>query len=90
MPQGRRDKGYSHWNPAHPEHKFETAIGVPRLIDSRRKAAKCIQQWAACPNRRHWSRQNQWTGEYENDVDTKPDGRSSTDLEIVEVDLTLI
>ena len=85
MPQAKRDKGYSHWNPSHPEHKFLAATGVPRLIDTRRRAARCISMWAANPNGKRWNRQNQWTGEYEDDIDFKPDDRKKDDLEVVEV-----
>ncbi len=87
MPQALRNKGYSHWNPSHPEHKFESATGVPRLIDTRRRAARCISMWASAPNAKRTSYQ-QYDGEWDDDVDIKQDGRTREDLEIVEVDLT--
>jgi hypothetical protein len=89
MPQSRKDKGYSHWNPSHPEHEFGLGLGVPRLIDTRRRAARCIYMWASNPNGKHKGYQNQWTGEWEDDYDIKPDGRTANDLEIVEVDVIL-
>jgi hypothetical protein len=87
MPQAKRDRGYSHWNPNIPEHEFKKAIDVPRLISTRRKAARCISMWAANPNARHISSVNSYTGEYDDDIDIKPDGRTASDLEIIEVDL---
>ena len=88
MPQAKRDRGYSHWNPNHPEHEFAARLGIPRLIDTRRRAALCIKQWAINSNgKRSLSTPSYWTGEQDDIVDIKPDGRTSDDLEIVEVDL---
>ena len=90
MPQSRKDKGYSHWNPSHPEHEFRLSLGVPRLIDTRRRDAMCIHMWAALPNsRRSLSEPSYYTGEQDDIVDIKPDGRKADDLEIVEVDVIL-
>lgn len=88
MPQAKRNRGYSHWNPGNTEHKFDQTLGVPRLIDTRRKAAKCIVEWANLPNGRHSSYQS-YDGEWDETVDSKPDGRKREDLEIVEIDLIL-
>lgn len=87
MPQAKRDRGYSHWNPSNIEHKFNQALGVPRLIDTRRRAFRCIVMWAANPNGIRSGSQNSYTGEWDDIVDFKGDGRTSDDLEIIEVKL---
>ncbi len=89
MPQALRNKGYTHWNPSNPEHKFESATGVPRLIDTRRKAARCVAMWGANPNSKRISYQTNY-GEWDDDVDTKLDGRKKEDLEVIEVNLSHI
>jgi hypothetical protein len=86
MPQAEKNRGYSHWNPNHPEHEFKQRLGVPRLIDTRRKAVRCIQMWAANPNGRRTGYRSH-NGEWDDLVDFKEDGRTSDDLEVVEVDL---
>lgn len=86
MPQMKRDRGYSHWNPDHP--KEINRLGVPRLIDTRRRATKCIIQWCANPNGRR-SVSTSYYGEVDDIVDIKPDGRKREDLEVVEVKLKL-
>lgn len=86
MPQMKRDRGYSHWNPDKP--KQINRLGVPRLIDSRRRAVQCIIQWAANPNGKR-SITTSYYGEQDDIVDTEPDGRSRLDLEVVEVELTV-
>jgi hypothetical protein len=88
MPQAKKDRGYSHWNPDNSEHKFEQALGVPRLIDTRRRAAHIIAQWTCFPNARGVTTQG-YEGDIDFDIDTKPDGRKKEDLEIVEVSLEL-
>ena len=92
MPELRRTRGYSHWNPS----KFETAehlkdklLGVPRLLSSRRRASKCIDAWNANPNS-VWSIRQSYLGNDDEFIDTKPDGRSKDDLEIVEVNLEIL
>jgi hypothetical protein len=86
MPQMKRDRGYSHWNPDNP--KEINKLGVPRLIDTRRRAVHCINQWAALPNAvKKFS--TSYYGEEKEDIDIKPDGRKKEDLEVVEVNLEL-
>jgi hypothetical protein len=89
MPQAKRDRGYSHWNPSHPEHEFRQKLGVPRLIDTRRRAARCITMWVANPNGKRSGSQNNYTGEYDDIVDFKDDGRTSDDLEVIEINLLI-
>lgn len=88
MPQARRDRGYSHWNPDTKEGEMFSSIGVPRLIDTRRKAAKCIEMWVALPNGKR-SIITSYHGEQDDIVDFKPDGRKKDDLEIIEVYLQM-
>lgn len=83
MPQGKRDRGYSHWNPS-TEHEFKKALSVPRLINTRRTAARVISMWAAMPNSEFHGSQT-WEGEWEDDIRTTADGRTKDDLEVVEV-----
>lgn len=87
MPQAKRNRGYSHWNPAAVGKVFDVALDVPRLLRTRNSAARCIAQWAACPNGRHTSYQT-YSGEYDDAVDFKDDGRKKDDLEVVEVSVT--
>lgn len=85
MPQGKRDRDYSHWNPS-TDHKFAEALPVPRLIDSRKKAVKIINMWNGIQNATFHSYQNQ-EGEWDEDITSKPDGRTKNDLEIVEINI---
>jgi len=86
MPQAKRDKGYSHWNPSNPNTKFIAGLSVPRLIDTKKRAARCIIHWAVNPNARR-SATTSYYGEQNYIIDTKPDGRTKNDLEIVEIDI---
>lgn len=92
MPQAKRDRGYSHWNPAvntkYIDGGMKAALPVPRLIDTRARAARCITHWAINPNARNTSRQS-YDGEWDDLVVTKDDGRKKEDLEVVEVDIVL-
>ncbi len=83
MPQARKNRGYSHWNPT-TGARFKQALDVPRLLTNRISAKRCIAQWLANPNGRHSSRQT-YSGEWDDIVGTKPDGRTATDLEIVQL-----
>lgn len=85
MPQCKRS-GYSNWNPDKGLVP-NTSLGVPRLLDSRRKAARCIVQWNSMPN----AHNRYYVGSFDDDggydIEVKPDGRKKEDLEIVEVEL---
>ena len=86
MPEVQR-RGYSHWNPT--TGKFpDTMLPTPRLIDTRRKAARCIQQWINNPNASYGYRQG-YDGREDYQINIKPDGRSIDDLEIVEIELSI-
>jgi hypothetical protein len=81
MPLAKR-KGYTHWNPGIPGKVFGASMGVPRLIDTRRKAARIIVMWASQPNLSYHHTDNIWES---HDLQIKEDGRKKEDLEIVEV-----
>lgn len=93
MPELRRTRGYSHWNPA----KFDTTehidkkklLGVPRLFHSRKRAINCIAQWNSMPNSKAYGHQR-YDGEWDDGIDCKPDGRSKDDLEVVEVSIEIV
>lgn len=90
MPELRRGRGYSHWNPS----KVDTAthlgrrklLGVPRLFPSRRTAWASIVQWNALPNAYNGYKSGPF-GTEEYDTQIEDDGRKKEDLEIVEVDI---
>lgn len=90
MPELRRGRGYSHWNPG----KYVTAehlgrrklIGVPRLFPNRGSAHRSIVQWNALPNSYAGYRSGAFNTE-EFDIQIDNDGRTKEDLEIVEVDI---
>lgn len=89
MPELRRTRGYSHWNPA----KVDTVqnlgskvIGTPRLFPTRKMAHNSINQWNANPNAYNGPKGNGF-GYDDYGFNINPDGRSKDDLEIVEVDI---
>lgn len=91
MPELKRTRGYSHWNPSKVDTREafsdkKKLLGVPRLFSSRKKAHGAIVQWNAMPNAR-WSSQQSYYGDYDEAIDFKADGRTKNDLEIVEVNI---
>jgi hypothetical protein len=86
MPELER-RGYSHWNPTTRNYP-DNMTGSPRLLISRRKAERCIIQWAYNPNARQRFTTNYY-GEDDIEFEIKPDGRTKTDLEVVEVSLKM-
>lgn len=91
MPELKRTRGYSHWNPAKVdtvETLGKKVLGVPRLFASRKKAIGSIAAWNATPNGRQSSYQSH-EGEWDDILDIKPDGRTKDDLEVVSVELVL-
>lgn len=89
MPQLERGRGYSHWNPAViptiEVFRPRKLLGIPRLLPSRRVAARCIVQWVLNPNSYTGYRTSMIFGDDEPDLLSKDDGRKKEDLEIVEV-----
>jgi hypothetical protein len=92
MPELRRTRGYSFWNPGK-VNTLETlgkkVLGVPRLFASPRQASRSIIQWNSLPNGRVKSYQSH-EGEWDELIDSTPDGRSKSDLEIVTVNIEVI
>jgi len=89
MPELKRTRGYSHWNPAKVdtvETLGKKVLGVPRLFANRKKAHNTIVQWNACPNS-YVRGSHSYDGEWDEDLNVKPDGRTKEDLEIVEVNI---
>ncbi len=87
MPELRRGRGYTHWNPSTKSMpQMAKLIGVPRLLPSRRTAQRVIVQWAAMPNARY-SGYTSYDGEDDYDISIKDDGRKKEDLEVVEVSI---
>jgi len=90
MPELDRTRGYSFWNPSRePTNQVFTKsklLGVPRLFAARRNASRAIIQWNANPNSKMTGSQS-YDGEWDEFIDSKPDGRSKNDLEIVEVNI---
>jgi len=85
MPQGKRNRGYSHWNPSNQTEPFYGELkGVPRLIDTEKRAKRIIAMWSANPNAQSFMSSN-WMMNDELEYRTKPDGRTKDDLEVVEV-----
>jgi len=81
MPQMKRDRGYTHWNPGMGSIP-EAALSIPSLLTSSKLAYRVIVQWACNPNMsfRYFE-----DGE---DINIKPDGRKKGDLEVRKVRLT--
>lgn len=86
MPQMRRGRGYSHWNPDNP-HSIEfcrrMALGIPRLLGSKKNAKSCIVQWFCQPNAKNFYSEDGV------DLSIKDDGRSKDALEVIEVELQI-
>lgn len=93
MPELRRGRGYSHWNPG----KVETVthlgrrklIGTPRLFPSQSAANRSIVQWNALPNAYNGYKSGPFgTDEY--DTQIEDDGRKKEDLEAVMVTIEVL
>lgn len=88
MPQAKKNRGYTHWNPSNQTNPFTAALPFPRLLASKKMAIRCIAQWVSMPNAKH-SFSTSSEGHEDDSLDTKDDGRTKEDLEIVEVQLVL-
>ena len=81
MPFMRRGRGYSYWNPDNPKmHGIarRLSLSIPRLLESKKKAQRCIAAWNCMPNSRN---------DQDGDLDIRPDNRKKEDLEVIEVEL---
>lgn len=86
MPQMKKGRGYSHWNPDNPKEILAN-IFIPRLCRDRKHASRIISMWAANPNGRYYVGRMSYYGDEDCGVDIKPDNRQKSDLEIVRVEL---
>lgn len=90
MPELKRTRGYSHWNPAKVDtagHLGKKLLGIPRLFPRRNSAFRAIVAWNAMPNGRVHGFQSYESGEWDENISSKDDGRSKDDLEVVEVNI---
>ena len=87
MPQMKRGRGYSHWNPAKVlAETLYSATNIPRLLTSLKQARKCRQLWSQYPNAATTKYETaMYGGGKVGDMLTKSDGRKLDDLEIVAV-----
>jgi len=85
MPLCRRNRGYSHWNPNSDSIiSSKLFTNIPRLLESKEQAERCVIQWNAIPNGRVKGYQTH-DGEWDDYLDVKPDNRKKEDLEIVKI-----
>jgi len=79
MPLAQRNRGYSHWNPNSNTEPLNIFLKIPRFLSSEEQARRVIHMW--------YFRQNgkQYSDEFNDLVDYKPDERKKDDLEIIEV-----
>lgn len=90
MPQCIRGRGYSHWNPGSDEVISKGLfLNVPRLLESKKQAERCISMWFTWPNGKRSSYQS-YDGEWDDITDFKSDGRKKEDLEIVKIRIVKI
>ena len=82
MPLLDRNRGYSHWNPTHPEHEHKSSLGVPRIFKAKADAVRAIGMWNACPNAT-MSYSRGYFGEEDYGLDIHPDDRNRDDLEVL-------
>ena len=92
MPELKRGRGYSHWNPGNKDEYSQVSqrklIGTPRIFPSRQAAHRSIVQWNALPNSYNGYRSGPF-GDDDYQIQIRDDGRKKEDLEIVEVELVV-
>lgn len=90
MPQMKRGRGYSHWNPSRPEpQKIYAELNIPRIVKTHKQASKLIVAWACNPNAYRHFTSNGYLDDADEDIGVKPDGRTKNDLEVVKVELRI-
>jgi ribosomal protein S19 len=82
MPQMKRGRGYSHWNPSK-QSKMSVRTNVPRLLTSEAQAKRVITAWSVYPNASTIRFESGF--EQCDDFLTKPDGRKKEDLTVVKM-----
>lgn len=86
MPQMKRGRGYTHWNPSSAV-EASNKTNVPRLLVSEEQAKRVIKMWAIYPNAHTRRAEADWDND---DFLTKPDGRKREDLVVVKVQMVEI
>lgn len=78
MPQMKRGRGYSHWNPGNSNaHIVYAELNIPRLLKSEKQANTVINCWFNMPNSRN---------DYDGDIKLgASDGRKKEDLEVITI-----
>lgn len=90
MPELKRGRGYSHWNPSADYLQTISSskyTGAPRLLPTIRMAKQCIAMWNCVPNGYRSYKQGYFGDDGDAFTDIKPDGRKKEDLEIVIVNI---
>jgi hypothetical protein len=84
MPQMKRGKGYTHWNPD-TKSIPDQSLGIPRLFSTIKSAKLSIIQWASNPN---MAAKYDFDSDYCDNIITE-DGRSRSNLIAVEVKMEI-
>lgn len=86
MPEMKRSRGYTHWNPNNPEVKrLFNKLETPRLFTKSVDAHRAANYWARMPNQySHFDGFNE-----EHYTGVKEDGRKRTDIVIRVLHVTL-
>lgn len=86
MPLMRKGRGYSHWNPD--KNPTPTAaLPIIRFFVSEKAAKLAARSWFNFPNARISGHQTH-SGDWDEDLSWKDDGRSLDDLEVVQLQIT--
>lgn len=81
MPLMKRNRGYSHWNPAIDKTVYSIITNIPRLLLTEAQAKRVINGWYNCRNSRN---------DIDGDFCLGPmDNRKKEDLEIIPVIVSL-
>ena len=83
MPLFKKNKGYSHWNPAVVDKEIAAKeTGTIRIFAKELSAKLAIAQWYSNPNAEYRG-YTSYSGEDDYDLRVKSDGREKEDLEVV-------
>lgn len=78
----KRNRGYSHWNPAMGLDRRSIETDTPRIFVTRESANRAIIQWFHNPNATT-KITTTYFGEEDETYDSVPDGRKKDDLEVI-------
>lgn len=84
MPEMKRGKGYSHWNPGTGAVPSSVEKDSIRIFYSERQAKQAVSAWASMPNCSVY-----YYNDGDDDYRFKDDGRKKEDLEVVECELII-